>query len=105
MRVGKTWRSRRRWCLDGGAVYVGDGRRSRKELVWMAGPCMLGTEGGAGKNWSKKVWSKAVDEVSKAFAEAEPQKLGLDGGAVRVGKTWRPQELGLDGGAVRVGKT
>ena len=85
---------------------------------------MLGTEGGAGKNWSgwrsrvcwgrnaeperigqRKFGAKQLDEVSKAFAEAEPQELGLDGGAVRVGKTWRPQKLGLDGGAVRVGKT
>ena len=63
---------------------------------------MLGTEGGAGKNWSKKGGQQPTPQT---FAEAEPQKLGLDGGAVRVGKTWRPQKLGLDGGAVRVGKT
>lgn len=46
---------------------------------------------------------------SATLAEAEPQKLGLDGGAVRVGKTWRSRKggawmaepclLGTEGGA------
>ena len=74
---------------------------------------MLERRGGAGKNWSgwrsrvcwgrkaeperigqRKFGAKQLDEVSKAFAEAEPQKLGLDGGAVRVGKTWRSRKGG-----------
>ena len=87
MRVGKTWRSRK-----GGA--------------WMAEPCMLERRGGAGKVvlgwWSRVCWEQTL-------AEAEPQKLGLDGGAVRVGKTWRSRKggawmaepclLGTEGGA------
>jgi hypothetical protein len=36
-------------CLDGGAVRVGKTWRSRKGGAWMAEPCLLGTEGGAGK--------------------------------------------------------
>jgi hypothetical protein len=35
--------------LDGGAVRVGKMWRSRKGGAWMAEPCLLGTEGGAGK--------------------------------------------------------
>ena len=85
---------------------------------------MLERRGGAGKVvlgwWSRVCWEQTL-------AEAEPQKLGLDGGAVRVGKTWQSRKGGawmaepcmlerrggagkvvlgcLDGGAVRVGKT
>ena len=71
----------------------------------MAEPCMLERRGGAGKvvlGWWSRVWEQTL-------AEAEPQKLGLDGGAVRVGKTWRSRKggawmaepclLGTEGGA------
>ena len=72
----------------------------------MAEPCMLERRGGAGKVvlgwWSRVCWEQTL-------AEAEPQKLGLDGGAVRVGKTWRSRKggawmaepclLGTEGGA------
>ena len=72
----------------------------------MAEPCMLERRGGAGKVvlgwWSCVCWEQTL-------AEAEPQKLGLDGGAVRVGKTWRSRKggawmaepclLGTEGGA------
>ena len=80
-----------RWCLDGGAVRVGKTWRSRKGGAWMAEPCMLERRGGAGKVvlgwWSRVCWEQTL-------AEAEPQKLGLDGGAVRVGKTWRSRKGG-----------
>ena len=110
------WKTKPRWSkpvlrgrsrpeANGGAVRVGKTWRSRKGGAWMAEPCMLERRGGAGKvvlGWWSRVWEQTL-------AEAEPQKLGLDGGAVRVGKTWRSRKggawmaepclLGTEGGA------
>ena len=138
--------------LDGGAVRVGKTWQSRKGGAWMAEPCLLGTEGGAGKpldecekqnqNQPKKLHGRQKEAktvgtnvcgsktlvarkktkfgnysffsgnkrfAEQTLAEAEPQKLGLDGGAVRVGKMWRSRKggawmaepclLGTEGGA------
>ena len=153
--VGKTWRSRKggawllrwrsragwkdvaepeRWCLDGGAVSVGNRRWSRKAVGWMwkAKPkstkentrTTKGSEDGRHKRLRKQniccqKENKSLETIvffsgnkrfaEQTLAEAEPQKLGLDGGAVRVGKTWRSRKggawmaepclLGTEGGA------
>lgn len=62
------WKTKPRWSkpvlrgrsrpeANGGAVRVGKTWRSRKGGAWMAEPCLLGTEGGAGTQ---------LDEVWKA---------------------------------------
>ena len=142
-KVRLRWRSRagwkdvaepERWCLDGGAVSVGNRRWSRKAVGWMwkAKPkstkentrTTKGSEDGRHKRLRKQNIScqkenKSLETIvffsgnkrfaEQTLAEAEPQKLGLDGGAVRVGKTWRSRKggawmaepclLGTEGGA------
>ena len=64
-----------RWCLDGGAVYVGKTWRSRKGGAWLL-------------RWRSRAGWKDV---------AEPERWCLDGGAVSVGnRRWSRAGKPLD---------